>query len=246
MEVVSVLLFFYLLMLAFAVLSYVFQSLGMYTIAKRRGIHNPWLAWVPVGSSWLLGSISDQYHYVAKGEERSKRKVLLGLQIAFIALYIAFVACWIWAFGNLFMEAFASGGEQISDTQVLEQMMAPIMAMYAVCMVISVLSIVLMVFQYIALYDLYTSCNPENNVLFLVLSIVLGVVQPFLIFAVRNKDLGMPPRQPRYYHPPVQPQQPPVWQPPVQPQQPPVWQPPVAPQQPPVEQPPVQQDDTNE
>ena len=116
MEVVSVLLFFYLLMLAFAVLSYVFQSLGMYTIAKRRGIHNPWLAWVPVGSSWLLGSISDQYHYVVKGEERSKRKVLLGLQIGFIALYIAFVACWIWAFGNLFMEAFASGGEQIIAT----------------------------------------------------------------------------------------------------------------------------------
>ena len=40
--------------------AYVLWSLGVYTIAKRRGIRKPWLSWIPVGNLWILGSISDQ------------------------------------------------------------------------------------------------------------------------------------------------------------------------------------------
>jgi hypothetical protein len=32
----------------------------MYTIAKRRQINHPWMAWVPVVDMYLLGCISDQ------------------------------------------------------------------------------------------------------------------------------------------------------------------------------------------
>ena len=61
------------LLVAFVVLAcfvvmYVFQSIGLYTIAKRRGIANPGLAWVPVAYSWILGSVSDQYQYVVRGK----------------------------------------------------------------------------------------------------------------------------------------------------------------------------------
>ena len=55
------------------------------------------------------------------------------------------------------------------------------------------LAIVNMVFYYIALYDLYCSCNPDNAVMFLVLDIFISVTQPFFMFACRNKDLGMIP-----------------------------------------------------
>ena len=234
----GVFLLIYLLIMAFSIVSYVLQSLGMYTIANRRGIHHPWLAWIPVGSSWLLGSISDQYHYVAKGEVRSKRKVLLGLSIASIALAFAMVICWFWMFGGIFFEALEAGGEMVDDEAMLATMIGPMMAMYACGMVGSVVSIVAAVFQYIALHDLYHSCNPENSVLFLVLSIFLNVVQPFLIFASRKKDLGMPPRRPQY----DQPQQPPVFQPSLPPQ-PPVEDAPVVE---PVESPSVEPDETNE
>lgn len=186
------LLLFYLVMIGFAIACYVLQSLGMYTIAKRRGIHHPWLAWVPVGASWLLGSISDQYHYVAKGEEKSKRKILLGLEIAVVVMYIGFFACWIWALVNIIQ---TSSADVVDEMQVFGTMMGPFMAMYGIGLAMFVVAIVMMVFQYIALYDLYNSCSPDNSTLFLVLSIVFGVVQPFLIFSVRNKDLGMPPRQ---------------------------------------------------
>ena len=41
--------------------SYVMTSLSVYTIAKRREINNPWLAWIPVANYWIVGSIADDY-----------------------------------------------------------------------------------------------------------------------------------------------------------------------------------------
>ena len=81
---------FYVVMLfvsvALAITQYVLSSLGMYQIAKRRGIPNPWLAWLPVGQAWILGSISDHYQYVAKGKQRNYRKILMGLEIGVLCL----------------------------------------------------------------------------------------------------------------------------------------------------------------
>ena len=52
----------------FSVVTYVLTSLGLYTMAKRRMINHPWLSWVPVANMWILGSLSDQYRYVARGQ----------------------------------------------------------------------------------------------------------------------------------------------------------------------------------
>ena len=57
------------------------------------------------------------------------------------------------------------------------------------------ISIALAVIRYMALYDIYTSCQPQNNVLFLVLSIIFTVTEPFFVFFNRNNDKGMPPRR---------------------------------------------------
>ena len=44
-----------------AVITYIFSSLGSYTLAKRRGIRAPGLAWIPIGGvRWILGSLADQ------------------------------------------------------------------------------------------------------------------------------------------------------------------------------------------
>ena len=52
-----------LIMAGVSVGTYVFQSLGAYTIAKRRGIRKPWLAWVPVGNLWIFGYVVARYFY---------------------------------------------------------------------------------------------------------------------------------------------------------------------------------------
>ena len=180
-------LVFYLLFVAFGVVSYVLQSWGMHTIAKRRGIRNPWLAWLPVGNMWILGSISDQYQYVAKGRVRNRRGGLLWLTVAMLVFCGLIV-------GSVFATVFSrivgigtGGGNVIAGASVGVMLLA-----YFVLFVISVVAAVI---QYMALYDLYVSCEPGNGVLYLILSIFISVVMPFFIFACRKKDLGMPPRK---------------------------------------------------
>ena len=51
-----------------AVITYIFSSLGFYTLAKRRGILHPGLAWVPVcGARWIMGSLADVTSRAAAG-----------------------------------------------------------------------------------------------------------------------------------------------------------------------------------
>jgi hypothetical protein len=68
---------------------YVLTSMALYSMAKRRGINNCWLSWVPMLNVWILGSLSDQYRYVVKGQYRSKRKVLIILEIIAAVLAVA-------------------------------------------------------------------------------------------------------------------------------------------------------------
>ena len=165
----------YLVMLAFSVVSYVLSSIGIYTIAKRRCIRYPWLAWIPIGNIWSMGCIADQYQYVTKGRIRNRRKMLLGLYIGmFAVLFIMFI--------SLIVAAFID--------PILVFLIALIF-----WVALLVVSIVFTVCYYIVLHDLYYSCNPDNAVVFLVLSIFVSMVTPFLIFACRKKDLGMPPRK---------------------------------------------------
>ena len=171
-----------------SIVFYVLQSVGFYSIAKRRGIHHPWLAWIPVGNMWILGSISDQYQFVAKGRVKSRRKTLLGLQIA---ITVCVVLCGVAGF---FLGFFATEAEMSGMTTGTE-MVGPALLLIAAYLALFVISVVLCVFQYIACYDLFTSCSPNNGVLFLVLSILFNITLPIFIFALRKKDGGMPPRR---------------------------------------------------
>ena len=70
----------------------------------------------------------------------------------------------------------------------------------------------LAVIRFVALYDLYASCQPGNKVLFLLLSILFGKTEAFFIFFLRNRDEGMPPRKAA-----PAPEEPPVWEMPDEP-----------------------------
>ncbi len=175
----------YLALFAFSIVTYVLYSYSTYAIAKRRGIRHPWLAWIPVGSSWMLGSISDQYQYVAKGRVRNRRKVLVGLNVG---MFLAILFLIISIVGAVLRVVTGSASMDATVGAMLA-----VMALTYLVMV--VLLIILLIFEYIALYDLYASCDPGNAVLYLVLTIFLGVVLPFFVFICRKKDGGMPPRK---------------------------------------------------
>ena len=174
-----------------SIASYVLTALALYTIARRRGLRRPWLAWIPVADCWLLGSLSDQYRYVLKGEHRSKRKILLFFRVLITIMWISLIGLLVnlcfHAVGGVFWGA-------MSDERMF-QILHQAMNLLVLCLPLIGISIAYAVFRYMALYDIYKSLDPENCVLFLVLSILFGITEPFFLFFSREKDGGMPPRK---------------------------------------------------
>ena len=178
-----------------SIAAYVFTALALYTIANRRGISKAWLAWIPVVDVWILGSISDQFRYVVKGETKSKRKILLTLSLIETLAWIIVVAMAI----AMLVKVIIGASRSVSEDMLLQQIMGNVIAIVAVSLILLVLAIVKVIFYYMALYDVYTSCEPKNNVLYLVLSIIpmiSTVALPLFLFLCREKDEGMPPRRP--------------------------------------------------
>ena len=171
--------------------TYVLTALALYTIARRRGLKNPWLAWIPVADCWLLGSLSDQYHYVVKGEHKSKRKILLFFRILTAVMWISLIGLLV----NLCFHAVGSVFWGTMSDERIFQILHQALNLLVVCLPLIGISIAYAVFRYMALYDIYKSLDPANCVLFLVLSILFGVTEPFFLFFSRNKDDGMPPRK---------------------------------------------------
>ena len=171
--------------------TYVLTSLALYTLANRRGIKNAWLSWIPVINCWIIGSLSDQYRYVVKGEVRNKRKTLLTLNIILWVITAAIAVAGIVVAVNAAGAAMKGAAEEA----LLDLVLGPVFIILGLCLPLFGVSIANVVIRYMAMYDIYTSCTPQNNVLFLVLSILFSVTEPFFLFFSRNKDEGMPPRK---------------------------------------------------
>lgn len=190
--VLLVLLGVYALVGAYSVAAYILGALGTYTIAHRREIRHPWMAWIPYGNLWILGSIADQYQYVARGRVTNRRKLLLGLHIAMSVLGLCILGVYVYAIVQ--MMAMDS-----THYQMLGQILAPMgMIVTLIALAVNVLAIVAMVVRFVCLYDLFASCNPNSKGGLLILSILLNVIEPFLVFASRKRDYGMPPRKAEY------------------------------------------------
>ena len=172
--------------LAVGIALFVFRAISIYKIARRRGISNAWLAWVPVCSEWILGSVADQYQYVVKGRVKNRRLplfmlsvILLGLRIAGAALSISTAT---------YVIRFVLTGAGFPDVGRL--------VLLAVASTVQTGGMIAcLVIRGFVMYDVYTSCTNRNNVLFLVLGLLFRVLEPVFLFACRNKEEGMPPRR---------------------------------------------------
>ena len=171
--------------------TYVLSSLALYTLATRRGIDKAWLSWVPVLNVWIIGSLSDQYRYVVKGQYKSKRKVLLILNLinAAVALILLIVAV------SVTVELTTGAIYGMRGNQLWNSVLGSALGAAGLALTMGGIFIAAAVIRYMALYDIYVSMDPANSVLFLVLSIIFNVTEAFFLFFSRNKDDGMPPRR---------------------------------------------------
>ena len=154
---------------------YVFTALSMHTIAKKRGISCPWLAWIPVANLWVLGSVSDQYRYLTRGQRKCKRMWLPALHVGSVVLTFVVLAVFV----------------AMIVAQSFEGAMTALLLLIPLC----VTGLAGAIMQFMALYDVYASCDPDNASLYLVLSVFFTFLRPIFLFLSREKELGMPPRK---------------------------------------------------
>ena len=160
---------------------WIIRSLSLHSIAKRRGIRNPWLAWIPIGSEWVLGSVADQYQHLVQGKITSRRKILMLLTVATGVAVVAYIA------------AGAVIGFQIEVEGRMD--ISPLVLIIPYLLLLGTV-VSRLVFYHMSNYDLYRSCRPNGATAFLVLGIIFGVCEPFFYLACRKKDLGMVVPQP--------------------------------------------------
>ena len=171
--------------------TYVLSSMALYTLAARRGIDKSWLSWVPVLNVWIIGSLSDQYRYVVKGQYKSKRKILLILNLIslVVGLILAIVVI------GVTVELTTGAIYGVRGNELLNSVLGSALGATGLALTMGGISIAAAVIRYMALYDIYVSMDPANSVLFLVLSIIFNVTEAFFLFFSRNRDDGMPPRR---------------------------------------------------
>lgn len=175
-----------ILVLMIRLIFHVFRSAGLYRIAKNRGIRRAWLAWIPVGNTWIQGNIADQYQYVVKGRIRYRRFVLLWLTVASTALSIAASVLSV----DVVIATIARFLFNVGRVNQIRMA-----AFTAVTSVEAIVAVVCLVFHYLTVNDLYRSCTKRYHVMYLVLSIVFKFLEPVFLFLCRDKEEGMPPRR---------------------------------------------------
>ena len=168
----------FILSVIVAVAGYVLFSLGMYEIATNRGIHNSWIAWIPVARKWMLGCISDQYQFVQRNTRTRRRAALVVLPV--LEAVLAVVSFFLGIFRLIL--SMENGGSLGTAAWII----------MAVLALVRLLSFIL---ETVAVYDLHRSCNPDNAKLHLVLGIFIPCFRAVVIFLERNLELGMPPRK---------------------------------------------------
>ena len=62
----SFLLSFGLLSMVVGLVYYVFTSLGLYRMAKSSNLENSWLAWIPFGNTYIIGSIVEEIDFMGQ------------------------------------------------------------------------------------------------------------------------------------------------------------------------------------
>ena len=197
----GVLMFLMLIIGVIALVLYIIHAIALQRLAYNRGMDNTWLAWVPVGRTYLLGAVGDHMEERKNGTNFYFRFIMLGCSLA--AMLFA-------GFGQ-FVPLITSlplliEGGSYTDPAMLNGLFVS----SGLGLIGSLASLALSVLTYIMLYRIYKCYRPESATVWTVLGIFFGFLQPFFLFTIRNA----PPVGEIGYYPPFDPwQQPPAYDP---------------------------------
>lgn len=67
---------------------YILLAIGIQTLAKNRGIENPWLAWIPIANFYLLGKIVGSMEIFGKRLDKLEIWVLVAYGVTVLLSWI--------------------------------------------------------------------------------------------------------------------------------------------------------------
>ncbi len=170
----------------FGLAVYILNAVAFYALAKNRGYNRPWLAWIPIASDYLKGAIADDINY--RNGKSSKLRVWLLIASIVAKLGVSAYGVFQGLFSvNMMRAIFGSMGNMDGYVQFFNHNTELSLILALVSLVFSGLTIAYAVVYYISMYRIYVDYVPTNAVLFLVLSIIFNIVEPFLVLSIRNK-----------------------------------------------------------
>lgn len=185
--VLIIVFLFYFIAFAACAAMYVMNGIAILNLCRKLAIPNGGLGFVPIANAYKLGQIADRASAI-NGEKKNYARLLLTFQIIMYTLFIPLTVC--------IISLAVVGSYNGYSNNALPIMFIPIIFM--IYFALLAVAIVGSVFTYIAYYKIFRLFAPENAVLYLVLSIVIGFSWLFLLI-VSLKKPALPP--PNYYQP---------------------------------------------
>lgn len=183
----------YIVLLGVGILNYVLSSLSLYTIAKRRQINNPWLAWIPFASYWTMGCIADDYD-ARMGIKRKWRVILLTLSLVFIVTFFIFYFSML-AVGISFAMKYEYTTPSTAD------IMGIFIPMYIFIFIIALSSVAFTACNYICMFKIYESTVPQKALKYFLLSLLVPCANAICLFLCRNEGYSNIPVNPYIQNP---------------------------------------------
>lgn len=220
--IMSVYLIVLTVILIFTLVSYIFHSIGLYTIAKRMGKNYPWLAFIPFARDYLHGELAERIALKTKtirnpGIWKLVLPIIYGVATS-IYFMLFFAVMGIGAFFNYGYNDSLTGGTILTCMVLLLIGTAAIIVYEAAYKVLCVMIDM-------QIYERFTSRNMA--VAHAVLSVTVPLYEAICLFILRNRKFnpGMEPEltpppiavPPVYPVPPTEPEHQTAQEPPVQP-----------------------------
>lgn len=179
---ILIVLLLYLVIMGIGLASYIMNALALYKIADRRQIPNPWMAWLPFTSDWLIGNIVDDYDG-RNGIKRKWRVLLLTLSlISVVGIIVVYVGMIIWMLRISITYAY-------SEPPIAE-MLGAMIVMYVALIIFALLATAHSFCNAICIYKIFESTVPEKSVKYLLLYLLVPLAGPICL--LRCKDKGYP------------------------------------------------------
>ena len=163
---------------------YLLESISVYKMAKSAQIKNPWLAFIPVANDWVFGTLAEKYK--KKNSTKSARFGIILPVLEGIVLIEAIALTIFTVISIKEITGYALDAVNTSTEMAPEQFMSliPVIILYFALMAVAIAYAVVF---FIALWRVYSSFDKSNATLYIVLSVILTISVPIILFIIRNR-----------------------------------------------------------